>query len=388
MKINFNENFKKLSENYLFSEIARRVDAVRREGGERIISLGIGDATLPLSPSVARAMARKSLKMKTDDGFRGYGDTQGEILLREAICRRYANRGVNFCTDEIFISDGAKSDLGNVYDVLGDNESLIITPTYPVYLDASIIAGKRVRLIEANKKNDFLPLPFELPNKPFVICLCSPNNPTGVAYDKKGLKEWVDFALKSGSLIIFDAAYEAYMINGECPHSIFEIEGARECALEVCSFSKMAGFTGVRCGWTAIARENALHSLWKRRQGTKFNGASCISQEGALASLSRNGEQECAQNIEYYMENARILADFFTKKGVFFVGGVHAPYIWAECSDVGSSWQIFDRFLHIAHIACTPGEGFGESGKNFVRFSSFALRKDILEAIERLDKVL
>ncbi len=395
MKIELNKNFANLSENYLFSEIARRVNAIKNESrgeksekvfGERIISLGIGDVSLPVPPSVAREMARASTEMGTASGFRGYGDTQGDPSLREAICRRYAERGIHFCADEIFINDGAKCDLGNLNDVLGDNEALIIAPAYPVYLDASIISGRRVRFLEATRENGFLPTPDGLDNLARVIYLCSPNNPTGAVFDRIGLQKWVDHALESGSLIIFDAAYESFISSPELPHSIFELEGAKRCAVEVCSFSKMAGFTGLRCGWTALARENPLHTLWKRRQGAKFNGASYIAQRGAIAAIEGLGQRECAQNIAYYMENARILADFFKKKGIFFTGGVHAPYLWVECPRGTSSWELFDRILSSARVVCTPGSGFGKAGEGFVRLSSFAAREDVNEAILRLDR--
>lgn len=388
MRVKLNENFVKLSENYLFSEIARRIDKVRSEGGERIISLGIGDVTLPLAKSVADAMARSVENLKTREGFCGYGDTRGNIALREALCKRYEKRGVLLSSDEIFINDGAKSDLGNMNDLFGESEALIIAPAYPVYLDASVMSGRKIQLLEANRENEFLPLPKSLSERPMIIYLCSPSNPTGAVFDRKTLACWVEYAQKSGSVIIFDGAYEAFIADAELPHSIFEIEGARECAIEVCSFSKMAGFTGVRCGWTVIAKENPLHKLWVRRQAAKFNGASCISQAGALAVLDDCGARECATNIAYYMENARLLADFLTKKGLYFTGGVHAPYLWVECPQGESSWQFFDRLLHSAHLVCTPGAGFGRSGEGFVRLSSFGSREDIYEALTRLDRVM
>ena len=453
MKLNFNENFTRLSENYLFSEVARRVERLKSTapdskksffGRERIISLGIGDVTLPIPTAVSQKMARAALEMSGSDTFRGYGDTQGHLPLREALCRRYAERGVQFSADEIFINDGAKSDLGNLNDLFGRGETLITEPTYPVYLDAAVMAGREVKLLCANKENSFLPMPDALDFAPRVIYLCSPNNPTGAVFDKDGLQKWVNFARESGSVIIFDAAYEAFVEDDSIPHSIFEIEGAKLCAIEVCSFSKMAGFTGVRCGWTAIARENPLHAMWKRRQSAKFNGASYIAQIGALASLEE-GRKECAKNVKYYMENAHILADFLTKKGVFFTGGIHAPYLWVECPNNEPSWHFFDRLLNTAHIVCTPGAGFGGGdlgelnsarvagvgnsnseysspirGANsddanlngagfstsnfvsstphktetttrecdrFVRFSSFAPREDIKDAAARLDNV-
>lgn len=386
MKININENFLRLNEKYLFSEINERVNAFKASGaGERIISLGIGDVSRPLAPSVASAMAETSRRMATQEGFKGYGDCCGELALREAISSKYAKRGVGLLPSEIFISDGAKSDLGNINDLLGDNETVICAPVYPVYFDSSVISGRRIRLLESNKENGFLPTPKELEKKPYVIYLCSPNNPSGAVLDRDMLRKWVNFALESGSLIVFDAAYEAYISDPTLPHSIFEIEDAIECAIEVCSFSKSAGFTGVRCGWTAIPSQNPLHKLWKRRQSTKFNGASYVSQMGAFAALSPQGEMENFQNIAYYMENARLLAEFLERKKIFFVGGVNAPYLWFECPKKMSSWQFFDYLLEKAQVVGTPGVGFGTCGEEFFRFSAFASRKDTLEAVGRID---
>lgn len=388
MRIKLNENFSKLSENYLFFEIAQRIDEVQSKGGERMISLGIGDVTLPIAKSVAESMIRAVENLKTREGFCGYGDTRGNVALRSALCERYEKRGVRLSSDEIFINDGAKSDLGNINDLFGGGEALIIAPAYPVYLDASVMSGRKIQLLVANRENGFLPLPESLNERPMIIYLCSPNNPTGTVLDRKVLASWVEFAQKSGSVIVFDAAYEAFIADPELPHSIFEIEGARKCAIEICSFSKMAGFTGVRCGWTVIPKDNPLHKLWIRRQAAKFNGASCISQAGALAVLSESGAYECSQNVAYYMENARILADFLTKKGLYFTGGVHAPYLWVECPRKEGSWQFFDRLLHSARVVCTPGAGFGKSGEGFVRFSSFGKREDVEEAMGRIDRVI
>lgn len=389
MNIKLNENFKMLGGSYLFSEIAARVGAYRAQNpSKRVISLGIGDVTRPLAPSVATEMSRAARKMSTRDGFVGYGDTQGAPELRSAISKRYEARGISLNQDEIFISDGAKSDLGNLFDILGDNEIVIFDPIYPVYLDSAIISGRKVRFLSANEGNSFLPSPASLPKKAFVIFLCSPNNPCGTIFTREGLGAWVDFALESGSLIAFDAAYESYIGDASLPHSIFEINGAKKCAVEVCSFSKMAGFTGVRCGWTVIPGELPIHSLWKRRQSTKFNGASIISQRGALACLSPLGVRENQGSINYYMENSRLLADFLKKKGIFFVGGENAPYLWVKQPNKMGSWEFFHHVLHSSGIVITPGEGFGKSGRGFFRISAFASRKDVLEAIERLNVVL
>lgn len=392
MNIKLNNNFSRLRESYLFAEIRERIEEFKAKNGneheKRIISLGIGDVSLPLSACVCTEMERAAREMGTSLGFHGYGDTQGEPSLRDAISKRYGKRGIDLSADEIFISDGAKSDLGNLNDVLGDNEVVICDPVYPVYLDSAIISGRRVRLLTAKGENGFLPSSKSLSKKPRVIFLCSPNNPTGVTFSREEIKGWVDHALFCGSLIIFDAAYESYIREEPLPHSIFEIEGARKCAIEVCSFSKMAGFTGVRCGWTAIAKENPLYKLWKRRQNTKFNGASYIAQRGALAALSSEGARECALNIDYYMENARLLAALLRKKKISFVGGVNAPYLWAKCPRGMSSWELFDHLLNEARVVVTPGVGFGRAGEGWFRLSSFGSRHDILEAIERLERTL
>ena len=389
MRIQLNENFKNLEPNYLFADIARRVkEYSMKNPSKQVISLGIGDVSLPLIPSVAKEMARASMELSTAEGFVGYGDTLGLADLRHAIAERYGARGVRLDADEIFINDGAKSDLGNICDILGDNEVAICDPVYPVYLDSNIISGRRVKFLEANEQNGFLPSPDTLKNQPTVVYLCSPNNPTGTVFSKSQLKSWVDFARSSGSLIIFDAAYESFITDSSLPHSIFEIEGARECSIEICSFSKFAGFTGVRCGWCAIPRELELYPLWKRRQNTKFNGASYISQRGALASLRDFGARGCARNIEYYMANAKKIASFLRKKQIFFVGGENAPYLWFKTPLNMSSWQFFDYLLNKAQLVGTPGVGFGRAGEGFFRFSSFCSSKDTDEALSKLDKIL
>ena len=389
MKINLNENFEKMPSNYLFSEIARRIGAEKgRNPSRKIISLGIGDVTRPLPECVSSAMSGAAKKMSTREDFRGYGDARGLLELRTAISRYYNARGVLFGADEIFISDGAKSDLGNLCDLFGDNEIVICDPVYPVYLDSNLMLGRKIRFLSANKENDFLPLPKDLPNRPFIIYLCSPNNPTGAVFSKENLQEWVDFALESGSLIIFDAAYGAFVSDADLPRSIFEIESARECAIEVNSFSKMAGFTGVRCGWTAIPESSVLNKLWARRQATKFNGASYISQAGAIAALSHKGMSENLKNVAYYMENARILADFLTKKGIFYCGGVHAPYLWMECPHGLPSWDFFEYLLTRVGVVGTPGVGFGKAGEGYFRLTAFAERNDLWEALDRLNECI
>ena len=389
MRININKNFEKLNQNYLFSEIALRVNEFMTQNPEKkLISLGIGDVTLPLAPSIASALTLASQKMGTDEGFIGYSDTQGLPALRTAIKKRYERMGTSIDFNDIFVNDGAKSDLANLTDLFAKNEVVIPDPVYPVYYDANVILGQKIRLLPTNERDEFLPSPEKLKNKPYVIYLCSPNNPTGAVFTREQLKRWVDFAIESGSVIIFDSAYESYVSDSEFPRSIFEIKGAKEVAIEVCSLSKTAGFTGVRCGWTVISRENELHPLWKRRQATKFNGASVISQYGALAALSNEGERECKEQISYYMSNAEGLARLLKSKYIYFSGGAHAPYLWVKCPEGVDSWAFFDILLKDAGIICTPGAGFGESGKNFVRLSAFASQENTKEAIERLNKIL
>ena len=389
MKINLNRNFQNLEKSYLFAEIAHKIEEFSQKNPEKqIISLGIGDVTLPLSPFVSKKMSQAAKNLSSINGFVGYGDTLGLPSLRQAISNRYKSRQIDIENDEIFVSDGAKSDLGNLCDVLGDNEIVICDPVYPVYFDSNVISGRKIRIVSANKENNFLPSPKNLPNKPFVVYLCSPNNPTGAVFSQEQLGEWVDFAIKSGSLIIFDAAYEAYIQNKFLPHSIFEIENAKKCAIEVCSFSKSAGFTGVRCGWSVIPRNLELNALWKRRQNTKFNGASYISQIGALAALSPHGENENAKNIQYYMENAQKIASFLKEKQIFFVGGENAPYLWLEIPKKKTSWEFFDYLLLNTGVVGTPGVGFGKNGEGFFRLSAFASRENVNEALYRLGKIL
>ncbi|MBQ7725957.1 MAG: LL-diaminopimelate aminotransferase [Clostridia bacterium] len=393
LNIQINEHYFNLKKNYLFSEIAKRVSAYSAEHPDaKIVRLGIGDVTLPLAPVVVEAMKAAAEEMGNAATFRGYAPDFGYDFLLTAISNYYAQSGIALSTDEIFVSDGAKSDVGNIVDILGDNEILIPDPVYPVYLDSNVMSGHTVSFLKGTRENGFLPSPENLPLKPFVIYLCSPNNPTGAVYDRDGLKAWVDYANRSGSLIIFDSAYEAF-IAGDYPHSIYEVEGARTCAVEICSFSKMAGFTGTRCAWTVFPKElmvgdTALASLWGRRQATKFNGVPYVVQRAAEAALSEEGQKQCRDNIAYYMENARILADLLTKKGVSFTGGTDSPYLWLTCPNGMKSWEFFDFLLNEAQLVGTPGAGFGEAGEGYFRLTSFGSRESTIEAVRRLEKVL
>lgn len=393
LQIKVNENFFNVKKNYLFSEIAKRVNAYSAEHPEaKIVRLGIGDVTLPLSPVVVEAMKKAADEMGDAATFRGYAPEYGYDFLRGAIAEYYKKFPVDLSAEEIFVSDGAKSDVGNIVDILGDNEILIPDPVYPVYLDSNIMSGRKVSFLKGNHKNGFLPLPDGVAEKPYVIYLCSPNNPTGAVYNRDGLKKWIDFANKTGSLIIFDSAYEAF-ISGDYPHSIYEIEGARSCAVEICSFSKTAGFTGTRCAWSVFpdeltVGENKLSYLWSRRQATKFNGVPYVVQRAAEAALSAEGQAQCREAIAYYMENARIIGEVLKEKGIEFTGGENSPYLWLKCPNGMKSWEFFDFLLENAQVVGTPGAGFGEAGEGYFRLTSFGSRESTLEAAERLNKLL
>lgn len=393
MKVKLNENFKNVKESYLFSEVAKKVKLYIKENPDKkVIKLGIGDVTLPLPQTAVSAMEKAVKEMADKATFRGYAPEYGYDFIRDAIANRYKKFNVTLLGEEVFVSDGAKSDLGNIVDILGDNKILIPNPVYPVYLDSNIMSGRKIEFLEANRVNGFLPMPPKAKDKGSVIYLCSPNNPTGAVYNYKQLSEWVNYARETGSLIIFDSAYESF-IKGIYPHSIYEIEGAKECAIEVCSFSKMAGFTGTRCAWTVIpnaltSNGTSLNKLWARRQATKFNGVPYIIQRGAEAVLTEEGQAECAKLVKYYMENAKLLADLLKKKGIYFTGGISSPYIWLQCPNGMNSWEFFDYLMENVQVVGTPGEGFGSAGEGYFRLTSFNDRESTLEAVERLDKLL
>mgnify|MGYP001020746414 FL=1 len=400
-----NENFLKLSQNYLFSDIAKKVSRYVAEHPEAdIIRLGIGDVTRPLAPAVIEAMHKAVDEMACKETFRGYGPEQGYGFLQKAIIDNdLAPRGVTFDPDEIFISDGAKSDTGNIGDILAkDNVICVTDPIYPVYIDSNVMAGRAGELIggmwsdivylPCNDENNFVP---ELPAKHVdVVYLCYPNNPTGTVISRSELKKWVDYALANDVLIMYDAAYEAYIQDKDIPHSIYEIEGAKKCAIEFHSYSKTAGFTGVRCGYTIIPKELmavsaggekvSLNHLWNRRQCTKFNGTSYITQRGAEAIYTEEGKKQIKETIAYYMENARIMREAFTELGMKFFGGKNAPYIWLKTPGNMTSWEFFDEMLHKINVVGTPGVGFGPSGEGFFRFTAFGSKEDCTEAMRRL----
>lgn len=393
MKISINQNFLRMKENYLFSEVKKRLCAYTdAHPNAKLLRLGVGDVTLPLPKIVSGAMEQAAREMGEKSTFRGYPPEYGYDFLRSAIAAKYAALGVEVAPDEVFVSDGAKSDLGNILDVLGDNEVVIPDPVYPAYVDGNLISGRKITMLECVEEENFLPMPNRLEVKPQVIYLCSPNNPTGAVYTRRQLGEWVKFARLSGSLIIFDAAYEGFVM-GDYPHTIYEIEGARECAAEICSFSKTAGFTGVRAGWSVFS--SALEAcgvkikkLWERRQSTKFNGVGYIVQRGAEAALTAEGAAECGKNVSYYLENARILAELLKKKGIFFTGGENSPYVWFKCPNGMSSWELFDYLLEKIQVVGTPGVGFGDAGEGYFRLTAFGGRESVLEAAARLDGLL
>ena len=391
-----NEHYQDLKESYLFAEIAHRVAAYETaHPDKKIIRLGIGDVTLPLGSLAIEGLHEGVDAMASAETFKGYGPEQGYGFLRDAISAYYARNGVSVDAADIFISDGAKSDTGNISELFdNDNVILIPDPVYPVYVDSNIMNGKKVTYLSGNAENNFLPMPDPSVHAD-IIYLCSPNNPTGAVYNKEQLKEWVDYALNNHAVILFDSAYEAFISDPELPRSIYAIEGAKQCAIEFCSLSKTAGFTGTRCGYTVVPRElvftasngqeMSLHAMWNRRQSTKFNGTSYIIQKGAAAVFTEEGMAQCRENIAYYQENARIIADTLTRRNIRFFGGVHSPYIWFECPDGMESWEFFDYLLNNAQVVGTPGAGFGENGKNYFRLTSFNNHENTIAAMKRFE---
>ncbi|MCI8997542.1 MAG: LL-diaminopimelate aminotransferase [Muribaculaceae bacterium] len=401
-----NDNYTKLPASYLFSEVARRVNAYQEAHPEvEIIRMGIGDVTRPLCKAVIDAL-HKAVDDEADSAtFHGYGPEQGYDFLTGKIAEYdYQRRGIDISPDEIFISDGAKSDTGNIGDILAVTNRIAVTdPVYPVYIDTNVMGGRggellpdgrwsNIEYLPCTSENGFVPaLPKEIPD---VIYLCYPNNPTGTTLTRDELKKWVDYCRTYGSLLLFDAAYEAYIREDDVPHSIYEIEGAKEVAIEFRSYSKTAGFTGIRLGYTVVPKallgrdsegdEVALNPLWRRRQTTKFNGASYLTQRGAEALYTEEGQSQVKETIDYYLENARILRDGLAAVGYEVVGGVNSPYIWIKTPGTMTSWEFFDYLLDRYHIVGTPGSGFGPSGEGYFRLTAFNTRENTLRAIERL----
>lgn len=399
-----NEHYLKLQGSYLFSTIAKKVAEYQKEHPQaEVIRLGIGDVTQPLVPAIIEALHNAVEEMGTTEGFHGYGPEQGYEFLRECIVREdYQNRGCPISAEEIFISDGAKQDVGNIQEIFGlGNRVAVCDPVYPVYVDTNVMAGRtgefNVRTggyegliyLKCLEENGFSPrLPGE---KPDLIYLCFPNNPTGMAITRTALQEWVDYANQNGSVILYDAAYEAYITEEGIPHSIYECEGARRCAIEFHSFSKNAGFTGLRLGYTVIPRELScngvsLHELWNRRHGTKYNGAPYLVQRAGEAVYSSEGKAQLKEQVAYYMENARLIREGLKAAGFTVYGGVNAPYIWLKVPERMSSWEFFDDLLKKAQVVGTPGVGFGQGGEGFFRLTAFGTRENTLKALERIKR--
>ncbi len=393
-----NANFLNLKQNYLFKEISKQVNAyIKDHPDNKIIKMGIGDVTQPLAPIVVEAMKKASEEMAHKETFRGYEDSgQGYDFLRKAVKAYYEKRGVSLDCEEIFISDGAKSDSGNINDIFDSSNIVLVTdPAYPVYVDSNTMDGKEIKYADSNQENGFAAMPPQYHSD--LIYLCSPNNPTGSVYTKEQLKQWVEYARKNDAVIIFDAAYEAYITDSSLPRSIFEIEGAKSCAIEICSLSKTAGFTGTRCGYTVIPNRlnftapdgtaRSVRQIWARRQGSKFNGVSYPVQRAAEAVFTDEGMKQCREIIKYYLDNAAVMIKTFDKLNISYTGGKNSPYIWFKCPDNMGSWEFFRKLLNEAEIVGTPGEGFGKNGEGWFRMTAFGSRENTIEAMERFEKL-
>lgn len=402
-----NDHFLKLTKNYLFADIAKKVNAFKVTHPKAdVISLGIGDVTRPLVPAVLEAMHKAVDEMGTVEGFHGYGPEEGYDFLREAIVKNdFLARGVKLDKSEIFVNDGAKSDTGNIQELVRwDNSVGVTDPIYPVYIDSNIMIGRagvnvdgkwsNITYMHCNEANGFIP---SIPDyKVDIIYLCYPNNPTGMVINRTELKKWVDYAIKNDVLIFYDAAYEAYIQDDDIPHSIYEIRGAKKVAIEFHSYSKTAGFTGIRCGYTVVPKELTvagldgnryeLNPLWDRRQCTKFNGTSYISQRAAEATYSPEGKRQVKEVIDYYMTNAKLMREALVEMGYTVYGGQNAPYLWVKTPNNETSWEFFEHLLYGAHVVCTPGVGFGPAGEGYIRLTSFGDREKCIEALERIKK--
>lgn len=395
-----NANFLNLKANYLFKEISQRVGKYTAEHpNNKIIKMGIGDVTRPLAPVVVTAMEKAAAEMGVKETFRGYEDSgQGYEFLREAVKNYYKGFGVEIDADSVFISDGAKSDSGNINDIFDESNIVLVTdPAYPVYVDSNTMGGKKIIYADSNEENGFAAMPPENVHAD-LIYLCSPNNPTGAAYNAEQLKKWVDYAIANNAVIIYDGAYEAFIVEEGIPRSIFAIEGAKKCAIEICSFSKTAGFTGTRCGYTIVPSElmfdkpdgekMPVKQIWARRQGSKFNGVSYPVQRAAEAVFTETGLKQIHETLDFYRENAKIMTETFDKLGIKYTGGKNSPYIWFKCPNDMDSWEFFDMMLHKIEVVGTPGAGFGKNGEGWFRLTAFNTHENTIEAMKRFESML
>lgn len=389
-----NTNYGNLKDSYLFYNIGQKTKAYLEEHPDKhLYRMGIGDVSLPLCDAVIKALHEGVDDQAVKTSFHGYMPECGDPLLRQTIADYYAKRGVSLSSEEVFVSSGASDELGDILDLFGrDKTVLIMEPAYPAYVDANVIAGNTIIHVPSGKENGFLPMP-DPDVKADVIYICSPNNPTGAVFDKKKLKEWVDYANKTDAIILFDAAYEVFIEDEDIPHSIFEIEGARTCAIEICSLSKTAGFTGTRCGYTVISKDLVrggmnLNAMWVRNRTTKTNGVSYIIQKGAAGVFTEEGQEQIHNNIKIYKQNAACLMEALDKLGIWYCGGKNAPYIWMKCPNGMGSWEFFDYILNEIQVVGTPGEGFGACGEGYFRFSTFGSPEDTKEAARRLVELL
>lgn len=397
--VKINENFLSMKKNYLFIDIAKRIKAFSEANPDKtLIRMGIGDVTQPIAPVAVEAMKKAADEMGQAETFRGYEDSgAGYDFLREAVSGYYKSFGVDVPASDIRINDGAKSDCGNIVDIFGDGNTILVTdPAYPVYVDSNMMAGREVIYADSDESNGFAAMP-DYSVHADIIYLCSPNNPTGSVYTKEQLKEWVDYALKNEAIIIFDSAYEAFIQDKELPRSIYAVEGAKKCAIEMCSLSKTAGFTGMRCGYTVVPDELTVKSstgaevkiadLWNRREGSKFNGVSYPVQRAAEAVFTEEGQKQIRKAIDYYHRNAKVMTDTLTELGIKFTGGLNSPYVWLKCPDNMGSWEFFDYILEKINVVGTPGEGFGKNGAGWFRLTAFGTYEKTVEAMRRMKEL-
>ena len=389
-----NVHYSELKDSYLFYNIAQKTKAyVEQHPGVKLLRMGIGDVSLPLCDAVIKALHEAVDDQASKESFHGYMPECGAPFLRETIAKYYENRGVSLSADEVFVSSGASDELGDILDLFERSGSaLVIEPAYPAYVDANVMAGRKIVHLASGEENRFLPEPSE-EIKADLLYICSPNNPTGAVFSRNQLQAWVDFANENGSVILFDAAYEAFIEDENLPHSIFELDGAKNCAIEICSLSKTAGFTGTRLGYTVIPKaleRNGmnLNEMWVRNRTTKTNGVSYIIQKGGAAVFTEEGQKQIHENIRIYKKNAKVLMEALDKLGIWYCGGKNAPYIWMKCPKGMGSWEFFDYLLHEIQVVGTPGEGFGACGEGYFRFSTFGSPEDTKEAAERLVKLL